>query len=202
MEDSLEYTILTKRECYAYPVTAAVGGGFKATDFGGCVWKGRLQVARKDEVFIVKLVENNGGIFAALPIPRGSCANGGLDSFIERTSDSSRYFILKLAAGGKKALLGFGFDDRNDAFDFNACLVDFAQGHGQGQVSSHSRDLSLKDGEKISVGSLLRPTTFATETAGATKAAEDWFDFGDFVGAKGETKAAPTTGGPVLDLLD
>jgi hypothetical protein len=59
---------------------------------------------------------------------------------------------------GRKAHLGMGFDDRNDAFDFNATIQDFRR---QRDTASEvikpvvsvgpPPDLSLKEGQKISV---------------------------------------------------
>ena len=157
MSDDIEYVLLNKKECFVYnvpPVTSA--SGYKAADWASCIWKGRLQVCAKGEILIVKLLDlTTGAIFAACPVP----PNVSIDKVIERTVDSSRYFVLTMSdKSGRKAYLGMGFDDRNDAFDFNATIQDFRR---QNEVAPEvikpvmsvqpAPDLSLKEGQKISV---------------------------------------------------
>ena len=191
---SVEYVILAKRECFAYQVKAvAAGGGFKAAEWDTCVWKGRLQVCMKDETLIVKLVSRDGDIFAACPMTHEQ----SMEFFIQRTADSSRYFVLKLTAGAdssKRALLGFGFEDRNDAFDFNATILDFfAKKTDQtAQLPAPKRDFTLKSGEKIAV-------KWAAPAQPAPPAFDDLF--GDFQAAPSSAGPAPSSG-PALNLLD
>lgn len=48
------------------------------------------------------------------------------DSAVERTLDSGRYFVLKIANDkGQHAFIGIAFNERNDAFDFNIALSEF-----------------------------------------------------------------------------
>jgi hypothetical protein len=48
------------------------------------------------------------------------------EQYIERTQDSSRYFVIRvLSPTGGTAQVGLGFVERNDAFDFWACLIDY-----------------------------------------------------------------------------
>ena len=45
---------------------------------------------------------------------------------VERTLDSGRYFVLKIANDkGQHAFIGIAFNERNDAFDFNIALSEF-----------------------------------------------------------------------------
>ncbi|KAF4677694.1 hypothetical protein FOL47_010915, partial [Perkinsus chesapeaki] len=123
-DDSIEYVILNKPECYVYNVPpSTTGRGHKAGEWTNCIWRGRLQVAAKGAVLVIKFVDaNTGELFAACPIPPDT----PIENVVQRTVDSSRYFVLRLSDGsGHHAYLGVGFEDRNDAFDFNACLYDF-----------------------------------------------------------------------------
>lgn len=157
MSDDIEYVLLNKKECFVYNVPPATSAsGYKAADWANCIWKGRLQVCAKGDILIIKLLESNSGaIFAACPVS----PNTPVDKVIERTVDSSRYFVLTMSdKTGRKAHLGMGFDDRNDAFDFNATIQDFRrQTEAPQEVINPvisikpAVDLSLKEGQKISL---------------------------------------------------
>ncbi|EEQ99682.1 Adaptin ear-binding coat-associated protein, putative [Perkinsus marinus ATCC 50983] len=134
-DDNIEYVLLNKPECYVYNVPPSTRGrGHKAGEWTNCIWRGRLQVAAKGAVLVIKFVDaSTGGLFAACPI----APNTPIDKVVERTVDSSRYFVLRLSDGsGHHAYLGVGFEDRNDAFDFNACLYDFDRQRSQMGPSS------------------------------------------------------------------
>lgn len=99
--------------------------------------------------------ESTGKLFAQCQIP-----NGEHDKYVERAIDSSRYFVLKITNGARHAFIGLGFEDRNDAFDFNVCLADFkttfvdrdADALNAGsKTAGPPKDLSLKEGQKISL---------------------------------------------------
>merc|ERR1719218_209526 len=103
---------------------------------------------------IKMLDSNNGQLFAQCLIP-----NGEYSKYVERVTDSSRYFVLKITNGERHAFIGLGFEDRNDAFDFNCALSDFkqtfvdkeAQAAAAPKIQGLSKDLSLKEGQKISL---------------------------------------------------
>ncbi|KAI9865230.1 MAG: hypothetical protein M1824_003381 [Vezdaea acicularis] len=98
-----------------------------------------------------------GELFAAVPYTTPSA--------VEAAIDSSRFFaVLARGAGGVKALLGVGFEERSDAMDFSISLQEArkVQGlegtNGSGRKSSskskeqiEKKDFSLKEGETITV---------------------------------------------------
>ena len=43
--------------------------------------------------------------------------------------DSSRYFVLRISDGKKSAVLGIGFNDRTQAFDFKVAVQDQQKSH-------------------------------------------------------------------------
>ncbi|KAI3318652.1 DUF1681-domain-containing protein [Xylariaceae sp. AK1471] len=99
----------------------------------------------------------NGQLFAAAPYTA--------TAVVEPASDSSRFFALRVQDdAGRKATLGIGFEERSDAFDFGVSLQEaqktlgWAQNGPTGKKpaveredSVEKRDLSLKEGETITV---------------------------------------------------
>ncbi|KFA71385.1 hypothetical protein S40288_09162 [Stachybotrys chartarum IBT 40288] len=99
---------------------------------------------------------SSGQLFAAAPYV--------LKAVVEPATDSSRFFALTVRdPSGKKALLGIGFEDRSDAFDFSVALQEARrslgwEGDGAGlqggaakKKEEQPRDYSLKDGETITI---------------------------------------------------
>ena len=87
---------------------------------------------------------------------------------VEAAIDSSRFFALRVVGdGGRKAMLGIGFEERSEAIDFGICLQECRkvlgfdpapQGVGKGPSRAgkkdeavEKRDWSLKEGETIRV---------------------------------------------------
>ncbi|KAI1775199.1 DUF1681-domain-containing protein [Hypoxylon cercidicola] len=100
----------------------------------------------------------NGQLFAAAPYTA--------QAIVESVSDSSRFFALRVQdEAGRKATLGVGFEERSEAFDFGVSLqeaqktLDWSQSGGSGKKpaaaeqkdNAQKRDLSLKEGETITV---------------------------------------------------
>lgn len=99
---------------------------------------------------------------------------------MEPASDSSRFFALRVQdEAGRKATLGIGFEERSDAFDFGVSLQEaqktlgWAQNGPPGKKSSAERedsamkrDLSLKEGETITVNLPARFGRRKTQTEG------------------------------------
>ena len=87
---------------------------------------------------------------------------------VEAAVDSSRFFAVRVVGdGGRKAILGIGFEDRGEAIDFGIALQDVRKvqgmelekglGNSRGGKSGQSggkevkKDFSLKEGEMIHV---------------------------------------------------
>lgn len=101
---------------------------------------------------------SNGQLFAAAPYT--------VMGVVEQVLDSSRFFAIRVEGeGGRKAVLGIGFEERGEAFDFSVALqevrktlgiVDHAQSGGKkpqkaAEKVPEKRDFSLKEGETIKV---------------------------------------------------
>lgn len=152
-EEVLEYTLLNKRDAKVYKIPPAAGAsGHKAGDWAEAVWRGNVRIIGKGKDLTIKLLHNDtGNLFAQCVIP-----NGDHEKFVEKVIDSSRYWVLKIMNGSRHAFIGFGFSERNDAFDFSCCLQDFKstfvdRDKEVAQVAEPLKDLSLKEGEKITV---------------------------------------------------
>ncbi|KAK7753665.1 hypothetical protein SLS62_004287 [Diatrype stigma] len=124
-----------------------------------------------------------GQLFAAAPYTA--------QAVVEPVSDSSRFFALRVQdEAGRKASLGVGFEERSEAFDFSVALQEaqksLAWGGGGGAGgppgnssssknkpaavqranSAEKRDLSLKEGETITVN---LPPRFGRRKTDATQ---------------------------------
>ncbi|GAM34471.1 hypothetical protein EIK77_009920 [Talaromyces pinophilus] len=138
-----------------------------------------LETAIHDKVSADILLEDpqNGTLFAAAPL---TDANS-----VDYVTDSSRFFVLRVVGEGRKALLGIGFEERSDAFDFGVALQEAkkilgirdansteqqkptqSSWQGNNTLSSSSledssatttpKDYSLKPGQTISINSSRR----------------------------------------------
>jgi hypothetical protein len=87
-------------------------------------------------------------------------------STVEQALDSSRFFAVTVVGEGRKAVLGMGFEERAEAFDFSIALQDARRVLGMDKdtrggsnnrsksakaVEEPKRDFSLKEGETISI---------------------------------------------------
>jgi hypothetical protein len=99
----------------------------------------------------------NGQLFAAAPYT--------VSSVVEQVLDSSRFFAVRVQGeGGRKAVLGVGFEERSEAFDFSVALQEVRKTLGiedNGKAGGkkvmkedkvpEKKDFSLKEGETITV---------------------------------------------------
>ncbi|KAF2265729.1 adaptin ear-binding coat-associated protein 1 NECAP-1, partial [Lojkania enalia] len=114
-----------------------------------------------EKVHVTILLEDpsSGQLFAAAPYTS--------PGVVEQALDSSRFFAITVVGEGRKAVLGMGFEERSEAFDFSVALQDVRRVLGfenptqAGQrggkpskkqdVEEAKRDFSLKEGETISI---------------------------------------------------
>ncbi|XP_052170056.1 uncharacterized protein At1g03900 isoform X2 [Diospyros lotus] len=121
-EESFEHTLLVVREVSVYKIPPrTTSGGYKCGEWlqSDKIWSGRLRVVSCNDRCEIRLEDpNSGDLFAACFVLPGQ-----RDSSVESVLDSSRYFVLKIEDGcGKHAFIGLGFNERNEAFDFNVAL--------------------------------------------------------------------------------
>ncbi|KAF1928039.1 adaptin ear-binding coat-associated protein 2 [Didymella exigua CBS 183.55] len=96
-----------------------------------------------------------GDLFAAAPYTS--------ERAVEQALDSSRFFAITVVGEGRKAVLGMGFEERSEAFDFSIALQDARKALGFESKAANpgakpmskqeevKRDFSLKEGETISI---------------------------------------------------
>ena len=113
----------------------------------------------KDTVKVDIVLEDpaTGDLIAAAPYQT--------QAVVEATIDSSRFFALRVQdpSSGKKAMLGIGFEERSEAFDFGVALQEAQKSLGliegvaplikstKKQEAEEKKDYSLKEGETITV---------------------------------------------------
>jgi hypothetical protein len=117
----------------------------------------------EEKVTTTLLLEDpkTGDLFAAAPYTS--------ERTVEQALDSSRFFAITVVGEGRKAILGMGFEERSEAFDFSIALQDARRvlGFEQNPAATSSsrssksaqtpvaeepkRDFSLKAGETISI---------------------------------------------------
>nr|CAD1836159.1 unnamed protein product [Ananas comosus var. bracteatus] len=172
-EEAFEHTLLVVREVSVYKIPPrSTSGGYKCGEWlqSDKIWSGRLRVVSCGERCEIRLEDpNSGDLFAACFVLPGQRENS-----VETVLDSSRYFVLKIEDGqGKHAFIGLGFNERNEAFDFNVALSDHekyvkrehekeAEGEEseERQIDIHPAvNHRLKEGETIRINVKNKPTS-------------------------------------------
>ncbi|PHH80299.1 hypothetical protein CDD80_2140 [Ophiocordyceps camponoti-rufipedis] len=142
---------------YQIPPMASLRG-HSASSWTNHIFTARLRVMETttgDELKVDVVLEDpeSGDLFAAAPyVDR---------SVVEAAVDSSRFFALAVRdPEGRRAMLGIGFEDRSEAFDFSVALQEASKSLGwsqgvqrpsEGAAKDVAKDYSLKDGETITV---------------------------------------------------
>jgi len=161
--DDIESLLWTCKECYIYQIPPLKNeNGHRANDWdvNKWLWSGALKLTATGTLLKIILHDpTTGALFATCPVAeQGSKA-------VDQVIDSSRYFALRIDDGkGKHAFVGLGFRDRAFAYDFNATMQDHwkgvkraveaaeeAKAFAERAASEPMRDLSLKDGEMLSI---------------------------------------------------
>ncbi|OMJ95744.1 hypothetical protein SteCoe_818 [Stentor coeruleus] len=158
--EEIEYTLLQKPDCKAYEIPPAVrSSGHLAEEWKNCIFQGKLRLVAKGKFCFIQLLTRDNSLFLACQVnPKF------IERTVERTKDSSRYYVLTVVTpNGSNVYIGMGFDERNDAFDFWATLLDFAERiktEEQPVVEVAGPDLShlqLRDGQMISLSGGNKP---------------------------------------------
>ena len=115
---------MTKRPVNVFQVPPiASAKGHKAEDWRGKqIWTGLCRVMMENSNRCkVQLINEDNTIFA-----QSIFNDENYDPYVQRCFDSSRFFaILLTSENGQKAMVGVGFPERNDSFDFISGLDDF-----------------------------------------------------------------------------
>lgn len=161
-----ESTLLVVNEVYAYRIPPrSSAAGYKAADWpdSNLIWRGRLVVVERGEICVIKLVTpSTGVVFAECPVTPGA---------VEGVLDSSRYFVLRIEdpRNGRHAFLGMGFQERSEAFDFNATLQDhdrrindMKEMEKKRAEAGPAKDYSIPAGQTITVNLKSAPKTSST----------------------------------------
>ncbi|KAG7092887.1 hypothetical protein E1B28_009197 [Marasmius oreades] len=165
LSSEVESVLHIAREVSVYKIPGLKANeGHRAQDWGDLaapLWKGRMRIIeRSTGVSILFEDAQTGELFARAEYdPAKPC--------VEAVLDSSRYFVIRVEDGGKKAYIGLGFAERTDSFDFNVALQDYTKrwktaknppsAQEEGMTSSPhipvgpKKDYSLKDGQTFSI---------------------------------------------------
>jgi len=150
--DSIQRTLCTIPKIFVFKVPPLKGGrGFRAKEWDQTpIWTGRLRIVAQGTKCAILLEHiDNTGLFATCPIKSAKT--------VEQVVDSSRYYVLRIESSkGKAAIIGIGFEQRSQAFDFKAAIQDFqTQEKAEEQMaaidSSIQIDYSLPADGKIQV---------------------------------------------------
>ncbi|KZS89993.1 adaptin ear-binding coat-associated protein 1 NECAP-1, partial [Sistotremastrum niveocremeum HHB9708] len=160
--DEVESILYMAREISVFKVPPLKSNeGRRATEWGDLsnpVWKGRMRIIEKSSGAFIRLEDpSTGDLFA-------QAAYDAEKPNVEAVLDSSRYFVLRVEEGNRKAYIGIGFAERSESFDFNVALQDYtkrfkAAKNPEAAVDSASPhiptgpkvDYSLKEGQTFSI---------------------------------------------------
>jgi hypothetical protein len=119
----------------------------------------KLLVERRGDELVLEFysLESPDTVFAASHIDLSKDSSRKIQYWLEQVVDSSRYFTLKITGqGGREAVIGFGFRDRDQATDLRESVQYYENACKREQVAASSEKLNysipkLAEGEKIHV---------------------------------------------------
>lgn len=90
-----------------------------------------LRIERRGDVLLIVFTfQKEGGkgssLFALCKIELVGSGNT-MDHYVQPVGDSSRYFAVRVTdeKGGREAVVGLGFREREEAADFSQCLINY-----------------------------------------------------------------------------
>jgi len=168
--------------CYKVPPQASAAG-HRAEDWnlGEPRFTGRLHLVGVGSTLECRVLKQDGDDVpvAVCPVRTGADA-APVDAIVAAVADSSRYFVFRCEdAQGRRAYLGVGFRERDEAYDFKASMGDFIRGARREATAAVLRDeaakapvndapavdMSLKGGLKLSFGDKASPSSSPARTA-------------------------------------
>ncbi|GLB34788.1 putative adaptin ear-binding coat-associated protein 1 NECAP-1 [Lyophyllum shimeji] len=197
MEDEIESILYIAREVSVYKIPPLKANeGHRANEWGDLaqpLWKGRLRIIEKSQGVALQFEDSQTGELFA---------KAGYDPTrpsVEAVLDSSRYFVVRVEDGGRKAYIGMGFAERSDSFDFNVALQDYTKRYkarlnpesASDEPSPHvpagpKKDYSLKEGQTFSIAIPGRKKPATAE---------------NLLGSSGNTSSGLSGGGGGIPLL-
>lgn len=89
-----------------------------------------LRIERRGEILLIVFTYKKEGspptLFAISKVDLVDSAHS-MDHWVQPVGDSSRYFAVRVTdeKGGREAVIGLGFREREEAEDFSQCVINF-----------------------------------------------------------------------------
>lgn len=153
----LELTRLTIAETFVYRLPSyRHANGHRAEEWGleKPAMTGVLKVVERQSVLFLRIFSvpessTEQELFCEAPIRIS--ADSRLANFVESVADSSRYFVIRIeeSSSGKHAFIGFGFRERQAAFDFKAALQDFERSEDRSRLAESLKEQVRGDEDNL-----------------------------------------------------
>ncbi|KAI0707670.1 adaptin ear-binding coat-associated protein 1 NECAP-1 [Earliella scabrosa] len=203
-EEEIESILYIGREVSVYKIPPLKANeGHRAQEWGDLanpLWKGRIRIIERSSGVALQFEDaTTGELFAKADYdPAKPC--------VEAVLDSSRYFVVRVEDGGRRAYIGMGFLERTDSFDFNVALQDYTKrwralkNPNEAKANEPSphvpagpkKDYTLKEGQTFSISIPGKSKATNTSNAGGIDL---------FGGSSGSSGFSSSSGGGVPPLL-